>query len=181
MWKVLIVLTVFLVSQSGHAHGQAISVEPLNKEISLELKGRPLKEVAEDIRKQTGCEIVYDDKWKDLAISGLYSGVTIEEFFQRAFRKQNSTLSYNDKGNVVNVRFFSDIIASGAKEVATNFDDLEAVDPVSGIKIVDIKEQREVRKTEIECWRNAPESIDPVSGMKLSEIKEMRAARRTTR
>jgi YHS domain-containing protein len=171
-----------------------------NKVISLELREKPLNLVAEEIFKQTGCKITFDEKWNALLLSGQYTGVTLEEFFQRALRKQNVTLSYDKKGNFVNLRFLGDrdigkikantLASENASLVQANEDikvlheqqrqalqkylnDPESVDPVSGMKLGDLHELHGAQRTELERLQNDPKTIDPVSGMTNAEIKKL--------
>lgn len=198
MYKIFLFLCMFLGLSSSPAMSQELDVVPVKRVISLELKDKPLKLVADEIFKQTGYRVVFDEKWNDLPLSGHYAGVTLEEFLQRSLRKQNVTLSYDDKGNVAILRFFGDRdigeIKAGAlvsekdekvqvseevkemyeqqyKELQTYLKDPEAVDPVSGMKLVDIEVLQSTQQRELEQLRNDPEMVDPVSGMSLGDIK----------
>jgi len=201
VFKVTIVVgCMLLVSYAGQAFSQKLDTLPEKSVISLELRDKPLKFVAEEIFKQIGYRVVFDKKWNDLPLSGQYTGVTLEEFFQRALRKQNVSLFYDDKSNVVVLRFFGDrnigIIknvdqtsgdASSAQvikeiktlheeqrlELSTYLKDPESVDPVSGMKLVDIKDLHGTQQKELEHLKNDPETIDPVSGMTNAEIKKL--------
>jgi hypothetical protein len=173
---------------------------PEKKVISLELREKPLKLVAEEIFKQTGYKVIFDEKWNALPLSGQYTGVTVGEFFRRSLRKQNVTLSYDKKDNVVNLRFFGDrdngkIKADTlASENETNaqikkdvkvlheqqrqdlqkyLKDPESVDPVSSMKLVDIQELHGNQQAELKNLQNDPAAIDPVSGMANAEIKKL--------
>lgn len=205
MYKLFLVLCMFLGLCSSQAWSQKLDTVPVKKVISLELHEKPLKLVVEEIFKQTGYRVVFDEKWNDLPLSGHYAGVTVEEFFLRALRKQNVTLSYDDKGSVVILRFFGDRdikqIKAGAlinennsreqvseevkalheeqhHELQAYLKDPEAVDPVSGMKLVDIRSLHEAQKVELEQLKSNPETIDPSSGMKLADIQQSQDAQR---
>jgi hypothetical protein len=200
MYRIFIILCLFLVLCSSQALSQKLDAVPVKKVISLELKEKPLKLVAEEIHKQTGYRIVFDEKWNELLLSGQYVGVTPEEFFLRALRKQNVSLSYDDKGNMIILRFFGDRdigkIKAGAmvsesginvqeskdvkalseqqrQEAEKYLKDPESVDPISGMKLVDIQELHETQQAEREQLRKDPGTIDPVSGMTNAEIKNL--------
>ncbi len=198
MYNILIILCILLLSCSNQVYGQKLDPVPLKRVISLELKEKPLKKIVEDIQKQTGYTIVFDEKWNDLLISGQYTGVTLEEFFQRALRKQNISLSYSDKGNVVNLCFFGDRTVTKAKDsslakgipfdlneknsnttseiLTTYYNDPESIDPSSGMTLVDMRELHATQMAELDRFRNDPESIDPMNGMKLGDIRELHNA-----
>jgi hypothetical protein len=170
-----------------------MDIAPISKAFSLELKDKSLKEVVEAIHKQTGYTIVYDDKWSDLLISGHYAGVTIEEFFQRSLCKKNVSLSYSNNGNVVNLRFFGDREVTKAKPLenlnkkssnsaseilAEYYNDPESVDPMSGMKLSDLREQQASQLAECDRYLNDPESVDPMNGMKLGDIRKQQDAKK---
>lgn len=205
MYKIFLVFCMFLGLCSTQALSQKLDTVPLKRVISLELKEKPLKLVVEEIFKQTGYRVVFDEKWNDLPLSGSYAGVTLEEFFLRSLRKQNVTLSYDDKGNVAILRFFGDRdigkIKTGTltneidskvqvseevkalheqqrQELQAYLKDPEAIDPESGMKLVDIKSLHDAQKVELEQLKSNPETIDPSSGMKLADIQQMQDAQR---
>jgi len=201
----LVALSMFLVLTTSQAFSQKLDVVPIKRVISFELKDKALKSVVEEIYKQTGYVVVFDEKWSELPLSGQYTGVTVEEFFQRAFHKQNVSLSYDDTRKVVNLRFFgesnigkknADTLAggneSGAKvsedikvlheaqrqELSTYLKDPESVDLVSGMKLVDIQELHSTQQTELEHLQNDPETTDPATGMTNVEINKLHDVQR---
>jgi len=196
----LIVLSIFLVLNARQVSTQTLNIVPVKKVMSLDLREKPLQEVAEEIYKQTGCKVVFDEKWREVPLSGQYADVTMEEFFLRAFHKQNISMSYDDKENVVYLHFFgnntfgkinTDTLASGndssveasqdtkalheeqRQELLVYLNDPESVDPESGMKLVDIRELHITQQAELERMRDDPETIDPMSGMKLGDIQEL--------
>jgi len=179
MRRIFVVLVVLLISHIDTTHCQATDIVPVNKEMSLDLKGKPLKEVAEDIRKQTGCTIVFDDKWKDLLISGHYTEVTVEEFFQRTLHKQNTALFYDDKDNVITIRFFDKNSKEDTKPVVVNTEPLvpaqnsEEVDSYTGMKDSDLKELHKSQQAAIELTQNDPDAFDSFTGKTNGELKEL--------
>lgn len=201
VFKVTIVVScMLLVLYTGQAFSQKLDTLPEKSVISLELRDKSLKFVAEEIFKQTGYKVVFDKKWNDLPLSGQYTGVTLEEFFRRALRKQNVSLSYDDKSNVVVLHFFGDrnigikknidqasdnasivqaieeikaLHEEQRQELSTYLKDPESVDPVSGMKLVDIKDLHGTQQKELENLKNDPETIDPLSGMTNAEIKKL--------
>jgi hypothetical protein len=191
---------MFLVLCSSQAFSQTLETVPIKRVISLELKEQPLKLVAEEIYKQTGYRVVFDEKWNELLLSGRYVGVTLEEFFLRALRKQNVSLSYDDQEGVVILRFFGDrdaggvragLLVNGNDSNAHGIDDVkvlheqqrqdlqkylndpESVDPVSGMKLVDIQKMQNTQRAELEQLQKDPGTIDPESGMTNAEIKSL--------
>ena len=200
MYRIFIILCLFLVLCSSQALSQKLDAVPVNRVMSLELKEKPLKLVAEEIHKQTGYRVVFDEKWNELLLSGQYVGVTPEEFFLRALRKQNVSLSYDDKGNMIILRFFGDrdigkikagALASGnaastqaTKDVKTlheqqrqelqkDYNDPGSVEPVSGMTNAEIKSLYEEQHAELEQLKKDPGVIEPVSGMTSAEIKSL--------
>lgn len=197
VFKITIVVScMLLVLYAGQAFSQKLGTLPEKSVVSLELRDKPLKFVAEEIFKQTGYKVVFDKKWNDLPLSGQYTGVTLEEFFLRALRKQNVSLSYDDKSNIVNLRFFGDrgvgkinantLASENVPNIKVNKDikaphgklaaylnDPKSVDPSSGMKLVDMRELHANQQAELARLRNDPETIDPMSGMKLGDIQEL--------
>jgi hypothetical protein len=196
----LVVVCMFLVLTASRSFGQKTNSLPEKLTISLDLRKKPLKSVAEEIFKQTGYKVIFDEKWNELPLSGQYTGITLDEFFRRSLRKQNITLFYDEKNHVAMLRFFGDkdfgnikteLLASGnasntqAKEdvkllhvqqrqdLQKYLKDPGSVDPVSGMKLVDIRELHTTQRAELEQLRKDPKTIDPVSGMKNAEIGKL--------
>ncbi|MHB8811068.1 MAG: hypothetical protein ACYC9M_13815 [Desulfobulbaceae bacterium] len=169
--------------------------------LTMQMEKKPLSEIAEEVFKQTGYRVVFDEKWNSLTVTGSYSDVSIDEFFRRAFRKQNTSLLVNDKEKIVAVRFFgdksfADLLASVSPgkveaeipediarlhmeqraELQEYLRDPESVDPLSGMKLVDIRAMHEEQHAELEQMKQNPETIDPTSGAALGELQQLHAA-----
>lgn len=169
--------------------------------LTMQMDKKPLPEIAEEVFKQTGYRVVFDEKWNTLTVTGSYADVSIDEFFRRAFRKQNTSLLVNDKEKVVAVRFFgdksfADLLASVSPEkeggeiaediarlhqeqraeLQEYLRDSESVDPLSGMKLVDIRAMHEEQHAELEQMKQNPETIDPTSGSALGELQQLHAA-----
>lgn len=179
MNKIFIVLCLFLVLCSSQVLSQNQDAVPVKKVISLELKEKPLKLVAEEILKQTGCRIVFDEKWNNLLLSGQYTNVSLEEFFRRSFRKKNFSLLYEDKENIATLRFFDDKnIGGGAKTLVNSNASMsseasDSVDPYTGMNEVEIKELHKNQLAAMAQSRNDPDTIDTYTGMTNGEMKKL--------
>ncbi|MDD3813711.1 MAG: hypothetical protein PHZ02_03615 [Desulfocapsaceae bacterium] len=200
MFKIFVVICMFLALNTNQAFSQKLNMIQGENLISLDLKDMPLNSVAEEVYKQIGCKIIFDEKWNNLLLSGQYAGVTLEEFFWRSLRKYNVSLSYDDKNNIATLRFFGDrdigktnidsLASRNAASGGTNketkvmreeqhqqlvayFNDPESIDPESGMTFGEIKEMRSTQRAEQERWKNDSESIDSVSGMRLGDIKQI--------
>jgi hypothetical protein len=168
VYKLCVVLGLFLSLHAGQAFSQKVDNVPMRRVISFELKEKPLELIAEDIFAQTGCRIVFDEKWKDLPLSGQYTDVTLEEFFLRALRKQNVSLSYDDKKNEVKLHFFGD-----RKNGSINTGALTSSN-TSGVQVSEeIKALHNAQRVEMDRLRNDPNAIDLASGMTNAEIKKL--------
>lgn len=195
-----IVLVMLLVLNIGQAFSQKVDIVSVKDVVSLDLRDKPLKLVAEEILKQTGTVVVFDERWNELPVNGQYTEISLKEFFWRALRKYNISLSFDEKRNVVNLRFFGDskitkindhtlknenvsnnqlredikmLHEQQRQELQTYLKDPESVDPLSGMKLVDIQEMHGTQQAELEKLRNDPKTIDPVSGMTNAEIKNL--------
>ncbi len=173
--------------------------------VSLKLQNIPFSQVASEINSQTGYTVIFDEKWNSLPISGVYNDVSLEEFFRRVFRKQNTSLLIDSQDKLLIVRFFGDKsfedLLSGAlvagkgpgnqnqipdeirelhaqqrQELQDYLNDPESVDPLSGMKLVDIRSLHEKQHEELEQSMNNPETIDPVSGATLGEIEQLHSS-----
>ncbi len=195
-----IVFVMSLALNVGQAFSQKVDIVSEKNVVSLDLRDKPLKLVAEEILKQTGTVVVFDEKWNELPVNGQYTEISLEEFFWRALRKYNISLSFEEKRNVVNLRFFGDsknakinndtlinknisnnqlredikiLHEQQRQELQTYLKDPESIDPLSGMKLADIQEMHVTQQVELEKLRNDPNTIDPVSGMTNAEIKNL--------
>jgi len=200
VYKICVILGLFFSLHAGQAFSQEMDNFPIKRVISLELREKPLKLIAEDIFKQTGCRIVFDEKWNNLLLSGQYTGVTLEEFFLRSLRKQNVSLLYDDKKNEVKLHFFGDrkngsintgaLTSSNTSGVQVSEEikalhnaqrvemdrlrnDTNAIDIVSGMTNAEIKKLHEGQQAEMDRLRNDPNAIDIASSMTNAEIKKI--------
>ncbi|MBU4326999.1 MAG: hypothetical protein KKB91_04540 [Proteobacteria bacterium] len=204
MFRILsITFVMLLVLNIGQAFSQKVDIVSEKNVVSLDLRDKPLKLVAEEILKQTGTMVMFDKKWNELPVNGQYIGIPLEEFFWRALRKYNISLSFDEKRNLVNLRFFGDsnivkinndtlinenvsnkqlredikmLHKQQHQELQTNLNDPEFVDPLSGMKLVDIQEMHVAQQAELEELRNDPQTIEPESGMTNAEIKSLHGA-----
>ncbi len=146
--------------------------------IELQLSGEPLKDAAAEVSKQTGYSIVIEKELAELSVSGVYHGVTIENFFQRVLKGKNISIISDDNKKTILVRFFGE---KGLDNLITISDDLlgaknnssDAVDPLDGQKLSEIKEIQSRYEAEVNRWKNDPDAVDPLDGQKISEIKEI--------
>jgi len=165
---------------------------------SLEANNESFASVADEIFKQTGYRVVFDEKWNTLPVTGKYTDVTIEEFCRRVFRKMNTSLLVNDKSKIYVVRFFgdksfADLLAAkgggkmegeeGSGELADlqarqrqalqdYLADPEAVDPISGMKLVEIRAMHENERSELEMMRQEPDTVEPTSGETIGNLEQ---------
>ena len=203
----IFITTVFIFSLSGPVLSTEVDHSSEDETFSLKLENKPFGEVVGDINQQTGYTIIYDEKWNSLPISGHYTDVTLEEFFRRVFRKQNTSLLIDSKDKMLIVRFFGDKsfedLLSGAmiagkapgnqkgipdeirelhrqqrQELEDYLKDPESVDPLSGMKLVDIRALHEKQHEELEKSKNNPATIDPISGKTLGELEKQHSAQR---
>lgn len=169
--------------------------------LTMKLENKPLQEIAGEVFKQTGYRVVFDEKWNSLTVTGSYADVSLDEFFRRAFRKQNTSLLVNDKEKVVAVRFFGDksfadllaSVSSGAAgsdipediallhkeqraELQEYLRDPESVDPLSGVKLVDIRSMHDAQHADLEQMKQNPNTIEPTSGSSLGDLQSLHAA-----
>lgn len=198
--KLLLLLAVLLVLSAFPVLAKEVKVSPDSMPLTMNLDNKPLREIAEEVYRQTGYKVVFDEKWNSLTVTGKYTGVSLDEFFRRAFRKQNTSLLVNDKEKFVALRFFgdksfadllvnvtsdkesSDIpeeIASLHREQRAELQeylrDPESVDPMSGMKLVDIRAMHDEQHAALEQMKQNPETIDPTSGASLGELQKLHA------
>lgn len=167
---------------------------------TLKLENRPLQDVAAEISRQTGYQVVFDEKWNSLQVTGNYADVSLDEFFRRAFRKQNTSLLVNDREKIVALRFFgdksfADLLAGAATgkggavpediaelhreqraELQEYLRDPESVDPLTGMKLTDIRALHEEQQAELAASRQDPETVEPTSGAKQGDLEQLHAA-----
>ena len=199
--KLLLLLAVLPVLFACPVLAKEVQVSLDSSRLTMQMDKKPLPEIAEEVFKQTGYRVVFDEKWNSLTVTGSYADVSIDEFFRRAFRKQNTSLLVNDKEKVVAVRFFGDKsfadllagVSSGRNgseierdiaqlhqeqraELQEYLRDPESVDPLSGMKLVDIRTMHEEQHAELEQMKQNPETIDPTSGAALGELQQLHAA-----
>ena len=209
MKKVTLVLLIplLLFFFAGYAAATGTGNQDQSDTVTLKLNNKPFGEVAGELNKQTGYTIIFDEKWNTLPISGYYNDVTLEEFFRRVFRKQNTSLLIDSSDKLLIVRFFGDKsfedLLSGAmvagkgpgnqdqipdeirelhrqqhQELKAYLDDPESVDPLSGMKLVDIRALHEEQEEQLKRDLENPDTVDPVSGATLGEIEKLHASQR---
>lgn len=198
--KLLLLLAVLSVMLTSPVLAKEFKDTSGATHLTMQMDNKPLPEIADEVFKQTGYRVVFDEKWNTLTVTGSYADVSIDEFFRRAFRKQNTSLLVNDKDKVVAVRFFgdksfADLLASVSPgkeseiqedvarlhqeqraELQEYLRDPESVDPLSGVKLVDIRAMHEEQHAELEQMKQNPETIDPTSGAALGELQQLHAA-----
>ena len=205
MRKLIVCLCLLVASVvlSGPVYCEQIETPVKEPLLRIEANNKPFTEVADEIFKQSGYKIIFDEKWNTLPVSGKYSDVTIEEFFRRVFRKQNTSLLFDNQGKFVVVRFFGDksfkeLMSTSLADTSGNreqvpeeiaelhrqqhqeledyLNDPESVDPMSGMKLVVIREMHDEQHAELEQMKNNPDTIEPTSGATVGELQQLQAA-----
>lgn len=195
--KLFLLFAVLPVLFSSPVLAKEFKDSPGASHLTMQMDKKPLPEIAEEVLKQTGYRVVFDEKWNSLTVTGSYADVSIDEFFRRAFRKQNTSLLVNDKEKVIAVRFFgdksfADLLANVAlgkggdipediavlhneqqAELQAYLRDPESVDPMSGMKLVDIRGMHQQQLEELEQMKSNPETVDPISGSTIGEIERL--------
>lgn len=199
--KSFLLIAVLLVLFASPAFAKEIKVAPDALRLTMKMDNKPLPEIAEEVYRQTGYKVVFDEKWNSLTVTGNYTNVSLDEFFRRAFRKQNTSLLVNDKEKIVAVRFFgdksfADLLVNAAPDKGSSdipediaalhreqraelqeyLRDPESVDPLSGMKLVDIRAMHEQQHAELEQMKQDPQAVDPASGASLGELQQLHAA-----
>jgi hypothetical protein len=202
--KSLLLLAVLLVLFTFPVFAKEVKVSQESMHLThltMNLDNKPLREIAEEVYRQTGYKVVFDEKWNSLTVTGNYADISLDEFFRRAFRKQNTSLLVNDKEKFVALRFFGDKsfadllvnVTSGQEasdipediaalhreqhaELQEYLRDTESVDPMSGMKLVDIKAMHDEQHAALEQMKQNPETIEPSSGAALGELQQLHAA-----
>lgn len=198
--KPLLLPAVLLVLFASSVYATEFMASQNPAHLTMKLENKPLQEIAGEVYKQTGYRVVFDEKWNSLTVTGRYADVSLDEFFRRAFRKQNTSLLVNDKEKVVAVRFFgdksfADLLANVAPEKGSEIpEDIallhmeqraelqeylrnpDSVDPLSGVKLVDIRSLHDEQHAELEQMKQNPATIEPTSGSALGDLQSLHAA-----
>jgi hypothetical protein len=199
--KLLLLLAALLVLVASPALAKDFKESPDAARLTMKMDNKLLPEIAEEVFRQTGYKVVFDEKWNTLTVTGNYTDVSLDEFFRRAFRKQNTSLLLNDKEKFVALRFFgdksfADLLATvtPGKESSELADEIaqlhreqraelqeylrdpESVDPLSGMKLVDIRALHDEQNAELEKMKQDPQTMDPTSGASLGELQQLHAA-----
>lgn len=140
-----------------------------------------LRDVVDDIFKQTGYKIVVSDELALTPIAGVYEDVSVENFLRRVFKKYNVSVIYDEKAKVAFVRAFGENLNKDQKGayvavpkeglLEDGESDPSAVDPLSGISLAELKRTQIEQLEEMERLRNDPETLDPLSGTPLMELQ----------
>jgi|GEM_PF-3063846 len=147
----------------------------------LNLNGALLKNVAFTISKETGYQIIINKDWAETTVSGSYRDVEIEQFFRRVLKGKNISIISNETEKKIVVRLFGDkrsdnlIVISGVQHRKwENLPD-DAVDPLDGQKIAEIRRIQAEYEAQRERWMNDPDAVDPMDGQRISEIRMLQA------
>jgi len=199
-FSIYLFLGIVSIVFAGPAFGVVPSSSADDPLVTLEVTNKPFKDVADDLSRQSGFKIIFDEKWNSIPVSGKYSAVTLEEFFRRVFRKQNTSLLFDNQQKLVVVRFFGDksfkellsssladsagsadqvteeireLHAQQRQELEDYLNDPESVDPLSGMKLVEIRAMHDQQRSELEQSLSDPNTVDPVSGSSLGDIEQL--------
>jgi len=137
-----------------------------------------LRDVLDDIFKQTGYKIIVSDELASVPVVGVYEDVSVENFLRRALRKYNVSVIYDEKEQIAVVRAFGENLNENQKGayVAVPKDGLVKegeVDPLSGVAVAELKRLQLEQLEEMERLRNDPETLDPLSDIPMVELQRM--------
>lgn len=138
--------------------------------INLELKDSPLDRVVKDIKQQTGYTIILSESLVSVPVTGLYTDVTIDNFFTRVLRGKNISILSDENEKLIVVRAFGDKII--LREGAISPENLSKIVPGMDITFAELQEQERLNKIALEEALNDPNTIDPVTGLTLGEVRE---------
>lgn len=154
--------------------GEALSIDDKlvsdNAKITFSVKNKKLEEVIKDISRQTGYNVKIREKWQTLPVSGVFSNITIEDFFRRIFREENISIISDDKNKIIIVRAFGDKIRGNKSDVT--FNNVKKNNTISKLSFRGLSEQEEKNQADFENILKNPETIDPVTGLTLSALQE---------
>ncbi len=193
---------LFYFSETSFATHKTIQeTKKKNIFISLKMKGEPLGTILDTISEQTGYVVKVDKKLANYPIYGNFDEVNIDVFFQRALRGQNISILFDDKKGYIFVRSFGEkdsridyVVSQGKgkshsgdqekikrlhalqlREIQEFESNPESVEPLTGIRLADIKSLQERQQRQIHEYENKPESVEPLTGVKLVDIKALHA------
>jgi type II secretory pathway component GspD/PulD (secretin) len=144
-----------------------------------------LRDVLDDIFKQTGYKIIVSEELASVPVVGVYEDVSVENFLRRALRKYNVSVIYDEKEQIAVVRAFGENLNENQKGayVAVPKDgllkegeeDSSEIDPLSGVAVAELKRLQIEQLEEMERLRNDPETLDPLSDMPMVELQRLQA------
>ncbi|MFT5698313.1 MAG: hypothetical protein ACI8ZB_001168 [Desulforhopalus sp.] len=74
--------------------------------IDIKVDKIKLKNIIPLIAQQTGYTILLDPELSDVLVSGNYSDISVEYFFQRVFKKKNLTFEFDSTSNILIINSF---------------------------------------------------------------------------
>lgn len=173
--KRLLLVAVFLLAGAMFMPNPLLAGDnssPLDDvKITLNLKDIPLKNVAEDIRRQTGYTVVFSESLVSVPVSGMYNEVSLDEFFRRALKGKNISVVTDTAEKLFVVKAFGDktIVALGDK---ISPEKLNEMVPGMDLTFEELRQQEEANKLALDEALSNPDTIDPISGLSLGEVRK---------
>jgi hypothetical protein len=187
---VVIVLTTSYAEASGAKSDLIVSIDASNL---------PLKEVLNDISRQTAWTVVVDDRLIDKTISGKYKDIGLESFLKRSLKGEPLIVLYDEATKSVDIRSFGEpskmvtikpslppdmldqnkleALKIREKKVHEEFiSNPASADPLSGMTLNEIAAARMAAEKAAKEYSSNPNSVEPLTGKTLGEVATRRMA-----
>lgn len=140
--------------------------------VTIKLLDAKVGEIIQDVGKQVGYSIYVEGELKDNIVSGVYTDVSLDQFFHRIFKHENVAVDIdtNEKQVIIhlfNSAFRKEYVRSPAKN---NLNSNLALSNVSFSELEEIfAEEEEIYRG----WSEDPNAIMPFTSMAKFEVEEI--------
>jgi hypothetical protein len=161
----LFLIILFLFPGSSSCSIVAANVESIERmSVNVDPVGEPLVKVLEEISKKTGYEFLLSGEWESIVVRGHFVDVSIEKFFQRVFRGENTLIDVDKNKHIVSVQLFEKYKVSPYSRIGRAGTDIVR-------KNDELISMYNEQKAELELLKNDDDAIDPETGVPQGQLK----------
>ena len=191
-------LCVLLAVVCGNGNAQEKS-EDSDIGVTINFNNTEMKDVFEEVSRQTDWNILFDQDLKNEKITGNYLNEPVDSFFKKILKGKNFIILYDIKQKIIEIRnfgnkkstiylvnkgrFHKESLSSEAQDLFFSHvqalsqldgsnSELIAGSPLDGATLNEIIFQQSQQKKVYAEYLDNPESIEPLTGMTLGAIAD---------
>ncbi len=141
--------------------------------VNLTIKDTPFSETADLVARQIDYNIKFEKTLQDVAVSGRFKNVPVENFFHRILKGKNIIIDINEKKREILIKNFGSKTGKllVAKRINGKSSSHGFVDPVTGKTMKELNKIYALQEQNRENRLRNPNTIDPMTGKTMGELK----------